>query len=173
MFTNSQGSHAQRKSPKIRDIAVFILLVSVVSTQKHYEGKTISEVTGTDANSGPQVSNSKMKNSELYCMSSTAVRTELVWGRAQLNVTQTLKFIFAKAGMWSMDEVRGVSPGMQSWTGAAAEEWIPGYPISIHAVAYGYHSVAYGYHNRKQRLSPTISENTPSHLTHSITATRG
>ena len=60
--------------------------------------------------------------------------------------------------MWSMDEVHGVSPWMQSWAGLVAEEWIPRVLISIHAVAYGYH-------NRKQRLSQTIPEDTRSHLT--------
>lgn len=75
--------------------------------------------------------------------------------------------------MWSMDEVRGVSPGMLSWAGAAAKEWIPRVSISIHAVAYGYHAVAYGYHIGKQRLSPTIPDDTLSHFTHGVTATRG
>lgn len=71
--------------------------------------------------------------------------------------------------MWSMDEVRGVSPGMQSWTGAAAEEWIPRVSISIHAVAYGYHSVAYGYHNGKQKA---LSHNLRKHPLTSLIASQ-
>lgn len=65
----------------------------------------------TDANSGPQVSNSKMKNSELYCMSSTAVRTELkVMTRPNSCWLKHTEVYFSQ----SRDVVHGWSPWSQS-----------------------------------------------------------
>lgn len=150
-----------------RHSSLYSSLVSVVSTQKHYEEDYLRGHPGLDANSDLRYQTQRWKFTELYCMSSTAVRTELkVMTRLNSCWLKHTEVYFSQ----SRDVVHGWSPWSQSRD--AVLNWCSSWRMNPKGI--NFHPCCcclwlplccLWLPYRKQRLSPQLQKTPPSHLT--------